>query len=97
MTAEGWELLEDQLQCLGDLAAVRYEENAEKGMSWADEEARWHIYKAIDQLAVASYHYRNGAYKLFEKNMADSLNHQIMAILTLGNDYEGCHPVMKHD
>lgn len=95
MTAEGWGLLDDQLGCLWRLCEERYEENAEKGMTWMDEEPRWHVYKTIDQLSIASYHYRNGDHEEFEVNMADALNHMVMAICTLGNDYDGCHPVMK--
>lgn len=93
---EGWKLLEDQIDCLRRLAEKRYEENSHKGKGWVEREARWHIYKAMDQMAVASYHARNGEYELFEVNMADALNHAVMAFYTLDNDYDGCHPVMQN-
>lgn len=93
-TDDGWVLIEDQIECLACLARERYEENSHKGQSWREDEARWHIYKAIDQLSVASYHYRNGTLRKYEENMADALNHMIMAMLTFSVDNGGCHPVM---
>ena len=93
--SEGWDLLADEIECLRRLARERYAENADKGTSWMEEEPRWHIYKAIDQMSIASYNYRNGDYEEYEQNMADALNHMMMALNTLGNDYGGCHPVMK--
>lgn len=95
--SEGWDLLQDQIECLARLCEKRYEENDDKGLSWMDEEPRWHIYKAVDQLSVANYHYRAGDMEEFEVNMADALNHMVMAFGTLGNDYDGCHPVMSDE
>jgi len=89
---DGWLLIEDQIGCLTSLARRRYAENTHRE-PWQEQEARWHIYKAADQLSVSSYHYRQGNLRAYEVNMADALNHMIMAMLVFGND-GGCHPVM---
>ena len=94
---DGWQLIEDQISCLSKLARERYQENTHR-RPWENQEARWHIYKTQDQLSVASYHYRQGNLRGYEVNMADALNHMIMAMLTFGNeDPESCHPVMKSE
>ena len=91
---DGWQLVEDQIGCLSRLAKRRYAENTHRE-PWEEQEARWHIYKAQDQLSVSTYHYRQGNLRAYEVNMADALNHMIMAMLTFGNDKSGCHPVME--
>ena len=96
MTDDGWLLIEDQIECLTRLAERRYAENTHRS-PWQEEEARWHIYKTVDQLAVSSYHYRQGSLRAYEVNMADALNHMMMAMLTFENGSEGCHPVMAGD
>lgn len=90
---DGWVLIEDQIECLTRLAKRRYKQNTHRE-PWEDQEARWHIYKAVDQLAVSSYHYRQGSLEAYQVNMADALNHMIMAMLTFENDDGDCHPVM---
>jgi len=89
---DGWRLVEDQIACLSRLAKRRYAQNTHRE-PWENREARWHIYKAQDQLSVSSYHYRQGNLRAYEVNMADALNHMIMAMLTFGNVKDGCHPV----
>jgi len=37
--------------------------------------------------------YRQGDLRAYEANMADALNHMIMAMLTFGNVKDGCRPV----
>lgn len=91
---EGWLLIDDQIECLTRLAKQRYKENTHRS-PWQNDEARWHIYKATDQLAISSYHYRQENIRAYEVNMADALNHMIMAMITFNNDDEGCHPVMR--
>jgi len=89
---DGWPLIDDQIGCLTRLAKRRYAENTHRE-PWEQREARWHIYKAQDQLSISSYHYRQGNLTAYESNMADALNHMIMAMITFGNDGGGCHPV----
>ena len=92
---EMWLLLESEMDCLVKLAEKRYKENSHKDMEWVDKEARWHIYKAIDQLSISSYHYRNDNLGKYEVNMADAFNHMVMAMLTYTNlGKEKCHPIM---
>lgn len=91
---DGWILIQDQIECLTRLAKNRYAENTHR-KPWQDREARWHIYKANDQLSIASYHYRQDNLRAYEVNMAHALNHSIMAMLTFGNDQKGCHPLMR--
>jgi len=93
---DGWPLLESQGKCLLNTAEDRYWANKDKEEEnpWWVQEPRWHIYKAQDQMSIASYHYRKGELGMFEVNMADAFNHMLMAFLTLGTK-EGCHPVME--
>jgi hypothetical protein len=93
---DGWVLLEDQLECLKEEAKRRYEVNTHRE-PWQDQEARWHIYKATDQLAIASYHYRQDSPEAYQVNMADALNHMVMAMVTFTQDPDGCLPVMDDD
>jgi len=90
---DGWIMIEDTLNCLTNLACQRYAENTHR-KSWEEREARWHIYKTIDQLSIASYHQRQGNLRAYEVNMADALNHMMMAMLTFSEGQEGCHPYM---
>lgn len=93
---ELWPLLEDRINCLTSLAETRYTDNEGREPPWYEREPRWHIYKCQDQLSIASYHYRQDNATEYEINMADALNHMIMAMLCYGNEHdEACHPVMS--
>lgn len=91
-TSDGWVLIEDQIECLTRTAKRRYKQNTHRE-PWENKEARYHIFKASDQLSISSYHYRQENLEAYQVNMADALNHLIMAMLTFDNDNEGCHPV----
>jgi len=93
---DGWTLLYDQLECLTQEAKRRYRANTHR-KPWQDQEARWHIYKATDQLAIASYHYRQQSPEAYKINMADALNHMIMAMVTYTQDTTGCTPVISDE
>ena len=65
-----------------------------------EEESRFHVYKAIDELAIASYHARRGSEfdrELMIENLHDSINHMAMAVLCFENDRDGCHPAMAEE
>ena len=91
---EEWNLLMVELTCLHRRAEARFDEMWEQREDWKNHEARYHVYKAHDQLSVASYHARqDGTEDLVKTNLADCLNHLLMAMATYGVDHDGCQPV----
>lgn len=95
--SDEWAVLSVRLDCLTRTAECRFFEEAESGRSgWHRKEARYHVYKAHDQLSVASYHARQGgeeAGRLLKANLADCLNHLLMAMATVEVDLGECQPV----
>lgn len=64
--------------------AELYEFNANdrgKGNEWERGPARWHFYKAHDELSTATHHAKSGeSYYVVRDREADALNHMIMAL-----------------
>lgn len=50
------------------------------GKNWLDDEARWHIWKACDELFQARNNAHDGDYNRALPNFADALNHILMAM-----------------
>jgi hypothetical protein len=95
---EEWTLLEVEWDCITRRARARFMEEWETREDWKDFEARYHVYKAQDQLSVASYHSRQeDSGELVKTNIADAVNHMLMAMATLGVDHDECHPIQSED
>jgi len=95
---EEWTLLEVEWDCITRRAKARFMEEWERREDWKDFEARYHVYKAQDQLSVASYHSRQDrdeTAELVKTNIADAVNHMLMAMATLGVDHDECQPVQS--
>ncbi|ELY69322.1 zinc ribbon domain-containing protein [Natrinema versiforme] len=89
-----WTLLELEWDCITRRAKARFMEEWEKREDWKNFESRYHVYKAQDQLSVASYHSRqNDSGELTKTNIADAVNHMLMAMATLEVDNEECQPI----
>lgn len=54
--------------------------NTDKGDAWVLEEARWHLYKAHDELSSATHHSKEGNLEEFMKCVNDAFNHMRMAV-----------------
>lgn len=63
-------------------AEQRFREvNPEKGGGWRYEEARYHLYKAHDELSLAAAVSREADSRgLMNHHLADALNHMLMAM-----------------
>ena len=93
-----WALLMSKLDCLEATAKHRFSEEFEKREDWKEFEARYHVYKAHDQLSVASYHARqDNAEGLVKVNLADALNHMLMAMATVEVDLDECQPITSEE
>jgi hypothetical protein len=91
---EEWSLLEVEWDCITTRAKARFLEEWEKREDWKNFEARYHVYKAQDQLSVASYHARqDDTDELVKMNIADAVNHMLMAMATLDVDHDECQPI----
>jgi len=91
---EEWDLLMVELTCIHRRAKQRFSEEWVRREDWTEHEARYHVYKAHDQLSVASYHARqDDTEELVKMNLADCLNHLLMAMATLDVDHDECQPV----
>jgi uncharacterized Zn finger protein len=89
-----WNLLLVELDCLRATAKHRFSEEWEDREDWKQFESRYHVYKAHDQLSVASYHSRqDDVAELVKVNLADALNHILMAMATVEVDRDECQPV----
>lgn len=100
--AAEWALMETELDCLTRRAKARFVDQGEDGRSgWETEEARFHLFKAHDQMSVASYHARQDddieRDELVLTNLADALNHILMAMSTTDVDLDRCQPLMADD
>lgn len=95
---EEWTLLEVELDCITRRAESRFMEEWEKREDWKNFESRYHIYKAQDQLSVASYHSRQDETdELVKTNIADAVNHMLMAMATLDVENGECQPITRED
>lgn len=71
---------------LADLMTVSYGRFLEKveehgtGKNWLEDEARWHIWKACDELFQARNHVHYLRPEEARKHMADALNHMLFAL-----------------
>jgi len=93
-----WNLLEVQWDCITRRARARFMEEYEKREDWKEHEARYYVYKAQDQLSVASYHARQDETdELVKTNIADAVNHMLMAMATLGVDHDDCQPIQSDE
>jgi adenylate kinase family enzyme len=93
---EEWSLLMVEHDCILERAKGRFMEEFERREDWKAHESRYHVYKAHDQLSVASYHARqdeDGAEELVKTNLADCLNHVLMAMAAMDVDRDECEPV----
>lgn len=91
---EEWSLLAVEWDCITERAKARFLDQWDKREDWKSFEARYHIYKAHDQLSVASYHARqDDTEEVVKTNIADAVNHMLMAMATLDVDHDECHPV----
>lgn len=76
----------EELEILLDVAEDQYRTNAEKhgpGKNWLHPdapEARWHIWKACDELFQARDHAHVGECEPATRHFADALNHMLMAM-----------------
>lgn len=67
--------------CSNALAAEaqrRFAENTHHG-GWENDEARWHLYKAHDELSSATHHAKMGKKTEMLERMADAYNHMLFA------------------
>lgn len=95
---EEWSLLEVEWDCITAWARVRFMDQWDKREDWKGHESRWHVYKAQDQLSVASYHARqDDTDELVKTNIAYAVNHMLMAMATLEVDHDGCQPITEDD
>lgn len=95
---EEWTLLEVEWDCITRRAKSRFLEEWEVREDWKNFESRYHVYKAQDQLSVASYHSRQeGADELVKTNIADAVNHMLMAMATLDVENGECQPITRDD
>lgn len=95
---EEWTLLEVEWDCITRRAFARFMEEWERREDWKNFEAQYHVYKAQDQLSVASYHSRQDeSGELVKTNIADAVNHMLMAMATLGVDHDECQPIQSED
>ncbi|MEF8782700.1 MAG: hypothetical protein V5A39_06880 [Haloarculaceae archaeon] len=70
--------VEVEWDCITERARARFLDQFDKREDWKQHEARWHLYKAHDQLSVASYHARqDDVEELMKTNIADAVNHYI--------------------
>lgn len=70
------------LDVLAEASKERYQANAEeKGTekAWLDDEARWHIWKACDELFQARDYAHKGDRDATVSHFADALNHMLFA------------------
>jgi len=93
-----WTLLETELDCITERAKGRFMEEFDRREDWKNFEARYHVYKAHDQLSVASYHSRqDDVDELVKTNLADAVNHMLMAMATLDIDHDECQPIQTEE
>jgi hypothetical protein len=93
-----WTLLKVEWDCITRRARARFMEEWDEREDWTNFEARYHVYKAQDQLSVASYHSRqNDADELVKTNIADAVNHMLMAMATLDVDHDECQPITAEE
>jgi hypothetical protein len=50
------------------------------GKNWLQDEARWHIWKACDELFQARDHAHRGDYEQSRYHFGDALNHMLFAM-----------------
>lgn len=96
-----WGALEAEWDCITRRARSRFLEEWDRREHWANFESRYHVYKAQDQLSVASYHARQAdrhsdTAELVKVNIADAVNHMLMALATIDIDNDECEPI-THD
>jgi len=93
-----WNVLEVEWDCITRRAKARFMDQWEKREDWKNFESRYHLFKAHDQLSVASYHSRQDeSGELVKTNIADAVNHMLMAMATIGVDHQECEPVTSTD
>jgi len=74
------------LETLLNTAEAQYRKNVKKhgaGKNWLGPnapEARWHIWKACDELFQARDYAHEGEYDQATQHIADALNHMVMAM-----------------
>ena len=73
----------DHLKTLVEHSQTQYDHQVAehgKGKNWLRDEARWHIWKATDELFQARDHVHSGNYFTSLANFADALNHMLFAM-----------------
>lgn len=74
---------DEQLKTLINRSQEQYEtqiSNHGTGKNWLRDEARWHIWKACDELFAARNHVHNAEYDAALPNFGDALNHMLFAM-----------------
>ena len=85
------ELIEDagypvgELETLLEASEAQFEANVEKhgaGKNWLDyeDEARWHVWKACDELFQARDHVHDGDHEGAVPHFGDAMNHMMFAM-----------------
>lgn len=81
--------LDGELEQLHGIAAsLLREKYEEKGDGWQNEEARYHMWKGIDELFSATHYVDAGDLDAFERHLAHGLNHLLMASFVAQADEE---------
>lgn len=84
-----------ELEELVERSHERFRENDSKNedwKAWLDDEARWHIWKANDELFQARDHLHQGRKDQAQTATADALNHMLFALEIVEYDRTGLDP-----
>lgn len=90
----------EDLDALLTEAEERFLANVEKhgvGKNWLRDEARWHIWKACDELFQARDYANDGREDPARSHMADALNHMLFALEITRNDREVIQGISELD